>query len=59
MTIKNNLYVYRVRHGSKRIRKYKLGKFIANVNDTLFTKRFFINKKEAEEYIKKWWKIIY
>ena len=54
MTIKNNLYVYRVRHGSKRIRKYKLGKFIANVNDTLFTKKFFINKKDAEEYIKKW-----
>jgi len=53
MTIKNDLYVYRVRHGSARIRKYKLSKFLANVNDTLFTKKFFINKKDAERYIKK------
>ena len=53
MTIKNDLYVYRVRHGSTRIRKYKLSKFIANVNDTLFTKKFFINKKDAQEHIKK------
>ena len=53
MTIKNDLYVYRVRYGSTRIRKYKLSKFIANVNDTLFTKRFFINKKDAQEHIKK------
>ncbi len=53
MTIKNDLYVYRVRHGSTRIRKYKLSKFLSNVNNTLFTKRFFINKKDAENYLKK------
>lgn len=53
MTVKNDLYVYRVRNGSTRIRKYKLSKFLANVNDTLFTKKFFINKKDAEQYIKK------
>ena len=52
MTIKNDLYVYRVRHGSTRIRKYKLSKFIANVNDTLFTKKFFINNEAVvEEHI--------
>ena len=53
MTVKNDLYVYRVRNGSTRIRKYKLSKFLAKVNDTLFTKKFFINKKDAEQYIKK------
>jgi hypothetical protein len=53
MTIKNDLYVYRVRHGSTRIRKYKLSKFLANVNDTLFTKKFFINKKDAIKHLTK------
>lgn len=53
MTDKNNLYVYRVKHGSKRIKKYKLSKFVSGVNDTLFTQKFFINKKNAEDYIKK------
>ena len=42
MTIKNDLYVYRVRHGSTRIRKYKLSKFLSNVNDTLFTVEFIV-----------------
>ena len=53
MTIKNNLYVYRVNHGSKTIKKYKLSVFLKNVNNELFTKKFFINKKDAIKHITK------
>ena len=53
MTDKVNLYVYRVNNGSKRIKKIKLSKFIKGVNQELFTKKFFVNRKEAEEDIKK------
>jgi hypothetical protein len=53
MTDKVNLYIYRVNNGSKRIKKIKLSKFIQGVNNELFTKRFFVNRKEAEEDIKK------
>lgn len=53
MTIKNDLYVYRVNHGSKTIKKYKLSVFLKNVNNELFTKKFFINKKDAQAHIKK------
>ena len=53
MTIKNKLVIYRVNHGSKRIKKYELETFIKNVNNELFTKKFFVNKKDAEVHIKK------
>jgi len=53
MTIKNKLFIYRVNHGSKRIKKYELETFIKNVNNELFTKKFFVNKKDAEVHIKK------
>ncbi len=52
MTDKVNLYIYRVNNGSKRIKKIKLSKFIQSVNNELFTKKFFVNRKEAEEDIK-------
>ena len=52
MTDKVNLYIYRVNNGSKRIKKIKLSKFIQGVNHELFTKKFFVNRKEAEEDIK-------
>tara|TARA_R100000995_G_C3464696_1_gene115068 strand:+ start:748 stop:939 length:192 start_codon:yes stop_codon:yes gene_type:complete len=53
MTDKVNLYIYRINNGSKRIKKIKLSKFIQGVNHELFTKKFFVNRKEAEEDIKK------
>jgi len=53
MTTKNDLYVYRVNHGCKRVKKYKLSTFINNVNKELFTKKFFINEKDAIKHIKK------
>jgi len=53
MTDKVNLYIYRVNNGSKRIKKIKLSKFIKGVKQELFTKKFFVNRKEAEEDIKK------
>jgi len=37
----------------KRVKKYKLSTFINNVNKELFTKKFFINEKDAQEHIKK------
>ena len=53
MTTKNDLYGYRVNHGSKRVKKYKLSVFINNVNKELFTKKFFINEKDAIKHINK------
>ena len=53
MTTKNDLYVYRVNHGCKRVKKYKLSTFINNVNKELFTKKFFINEKDAIKHINK------
>ena len=51
MTDKVNLYVYLVNNGSKRIKKIKLSKFIQSVNNELFTKKFYVNRKEAEKEI--------
>ena len=53
MTDKVNLYIYKVNNGSKRIKKIKLSKFIEGVNQILFTKKFFVNRKEAEKDVKK------
>ena len=52
MTIKKDLYIYRVLNGTKRIKKIKLEKLLKNLNIELFTKKFFVNEKEAKEYIK-------
>ena len=52
MTIKKDLYIYRVLNGTKRIKKIKLKKLLNNLNIELFTKKFFVNEKEAKEYIK-------
>jgi hypothetical protein len=52
MTIKKDLYIYRVLNGTKRIKKIKLRKLLNNLNIELFTKKFFVNEKEAKEYIK-------
>ena len=51
MTDKVNLYIYKVDNGSKRIKKIKLNKFIVAVNQILFTKKFFVNRKEAEKEV--------
>jgi len=53
MTEKVDLHIYRVNHGSKRIKKIKLSTFIKNVNQQVFTKKFFTNRKDAETHIKK------
>ena len=55
MTIKKDLYVYRVMHGSKRIKKIKLKKLLSALNMEVFTKKFFATEKEAKEYIKNAW----
>ena len=52
MTIKKDLYIYRVLNGTKRIKKIKLRKLLDHLNMEVFTKRFFVNEKEAKEYIK-------
>lgn len=52
MTVKKDLYVYRVLHGSKRIKKIKLKKLLSHLNMEVFTKKFFATEKEAKEYIK-------
>jgi len=53
MTEKVDLYIYRVNHGSKRIKKIKLSTFIKSINKQLLTKKFFTNRKDAETHIKK------
>ena len=52
MTIKKDLYVYRVLHGTKRIKKIKLSKLLNHLNGEVFTKKFFATEKEAKDYIK-------
>ena len=52
MTIKKDLYVYRVLHGTKRIKKIKLKKLLSHLNMEVFTKKFFATEKEAKDYIK-------
>jgi hypothetical protein len=52
MKIKKDLYVYRVLHGTKRIKKIKLRKLLNHLNMEVFTKKFFATEKEAKDYIK-------
>jgi len=52
MTIKKDLYVYRVLHGTKRIKKIKLRKLLNHLNMEVFTKKFFATEKEAKDHIK-------
>ena len=52
MTIKKDLFIYMVKNGDKKVKKIKLGKFIKAVNNDCFTKKFFINEKDAEKDIK-------
>jgi len=51
MTIKKDLYVWVVNNGSKRPKKIKLKKLIDTLNLELFTKKFFVNEKDAKQYI--------
>ena len=52
MTIKKDLYVYRVLNETKRIKKIKLSKLLNHLNMEVFTKKFFATEKEAKDYIK-------
>ena len=48
MTIKKDLYVYRVLHGTKRIKKIKLSKLLNHLNMEVFTKSFLQPKKKLK-----------
>ncbi len=52
MTTKSNLYVYRIKFGNKRTKKIKLKKFINAVNNMSFSQKFFINEKDAKQFVK-------
>ena len=49
---KKDLCIWMVKNGSKRPKKIKLKKLINTLNLELFTKKFFVNEKEAKQYIK-------
>ena len=55
MTAKKDLYIYRVRTGTKRVKKIKLQKVIKGLNESLvgWSKTFFLSEKEAREHIEK------
>ncbi len=48
---KKDLYVWVVKNGSKKPKKIKLKKLIDTLNLELFTKKFFVNEKDAKQYI--------
>ena len=48
---KKDLYVWVVKNGSKKPKKIKLKKLIDTLNLDLFTKKFFVNEKDAKQYI--------
>ncbi len=52
MTIKKDLYIYRVLYETKRIKKISLNKLLNHLNLEVFTKRFFVNKEDAIKFIK-------
>ena len=54
MTAKKDLYIYRVRTGTKRVKKIKLQKVIKGLNQSMvgWSKTFFLSEKEAKEHIK-------
>ena len=55
MTAKKDLYIYRVRTGTKRVKKIKLKKVIKGLNESMvsWSKTFFLSEKEAREHIEK------
>ena len=55
MTAKKDIYIYRVRTGTKRVKKIKLKKVIKGLNESMvgWSKTFFLSEKEAREYIEK------
>ena len=46
------MYIYVVKVGAKKIKKVTLQKLISVLNVELYTKKVFINKKDAEKHIK-------
>tara|TARA_R100000149_G_C5821646_1_gene100725 strand:- start:146 stop:325 length:180 start_codon:yes stop_codon:yes gene_type:complete len=55
VTAKKDLYIYRVRTGTKRVKKIKLKKVIKGLNESMagWSKTFFLSEKEAREHIEK------
>ena len=54
MTDKANLYIYKVDNGTtklNKIKKIKLKKFLKHLNNGLFTKQFYLNRKDAEQEV--------
>jgi len=49
---KKDLCIWMVKNGSKRPKKIKLKKLINSINLEMFTKKFFVNEKEAKKYVK-------
>ena len=48
MTAKKDIYIYRVRTGTKRVKKIKLKKVIKGLNESMvgWSKTFFLSEKE-------------
>ena len=55
MTAKKDLYIYRVKTGTKRTKKIKLKKVIKGLNESMvgWSQTFFLSEKEASEHIEK------
>ena len=55
MTAKKDLYIYRVKTGTKRTKKIKLKKVIKGLNESMvgWSQTFFLSEKEARNYIEK------
>ena len=55
MTAKKDIYIYRVKTGTKRVKKIKLKKVIKGLNESMvgWSKTFFLSEKEAREHIEK------
>jgi len=52
MTAKKDLYIYMVKNGKKRIKKVTLKRLIDQINLECYSKKFFMNEKEAIKYEK-------
>ena len=55
MTAKKDLYIYRVKTGTKRTKKIKLNKVIKGLNESMvgWSQTFFLSEKEARKHIEK------
>ena len=55
MTAKKDLYIYKVRTGTKRVKKIKLKKVIKGLNESMvgWSQTFFLSEKEARKHIEK------